>query len=404
MARTVVVQSFGTFVGKRYGRLLIRQGPGRGPGLAKARDRAEVVEPPLRADPWGLAPAVPPDVPAASADSAVAPESSAGNSPAALGASIAGEPTKPSAEEIPLLQVGEIVLPARGVTVSTELLAEAAERGISVSFLGRSGKPYALLSSPMLTATVSTRREQLRALDDERGAEVCRRVVAGKLRNQAGLLVYFAKSLGDADAARRKQMLAATRALRRARREARRVTGTSADFVRPILMGIEGAAGRSYWSGVAALLEDRCEFVGRRQQGDVGPVNALLNYGYGILYSRVWAATLHAGLDPFAGFLHTDRPGKPSLVLDLVEELRAPIVDRAVLAYIGLGRRTGFDGKHLDEETRRAIADAVIERLEARVRYRGYTLRLSSVIQHQARSLVSFLRREGDWRAFTMYW
>jgi len=57
-------------------------------------------------------------------------------------------------------------------------------------------------------------------------------------------------------------------------------------------------------------------------------VNSALNYGYGILYGQVWGAVMNAGFEPFAGFLHLDRPGKPSLVLDLIEEFRQPIVDR----------------------------------------------------------------------------
>jgi CRISPR-associated protein Cas1 len=313
-----------------------------------------------------------------------------------------GSRPKRSEEEVPLFQIGEIILPARGVSLSVELVAEAAQRGISVSFLGKSGKPYALLSSPMLTATVATRREQLRALDDERGATLCRQIVAGKLRNQAGLLVYFAKSVEDAE--RRKRMLAAAMTLRKSRREALAVKGKTADAVRGMLMGIEGAGGRAYWNGVAALCSGRVEFCGRRRQGDVGPLNAVLNYGYGILYSRVWGAALNAGLDPFAGFLHTDRPGKPSLVLDLVEELRAPIVDRAVLAYVGLGRRIGFEGNHLDAPTREAIAGVVLERLDASTRYRGKTLRVFSVIQFQVRSLAAFFRGDEKYRPFTMYW
>ena len=364
MSRTVVVDGFGVYVGKRSERLLVRT------PKPKAGDAA--------------------------AGEAKGPED----------APPAARPSKKThdEEELPFFQIGEIILPPRGCSVSVELLAEAALRGIAVSFLGPSGKPYALLSSPMLTATVSTRREQLRALDDDRGAEVCRRIVSGKLRNQAGLLVYFAKGVAEDEAERKKRLVAAALTLRRARTEATRVRGGTASAVRDTLMGIEGAAARSYWDAVAALCEGRARFEGRRREGDVGPVNALLNYGYGILYARVWGAALNAGLDPFAGFLHTDRPGKPSLVLDLVEELRAPIVDRAVLAYVGLGRRTRLDGKMLDEDTRRAIAAAVLERLEARVTYHGQSLRLSSVIQHQVRSIATFLRREGPWRPFTMYW
>ena len=367
MARTLVVHGFGTFVGKKSERLVLR-----GPSVAKTK-------------------------PGAANDGA---EPGDGGSDPSEAKRSAGK----IEQEIPLFQLGEIVLPPRGVSVSVELLADAAERGIVVSFLGRSGKPYALLSSPMLTATVATRREQLRALDDQRGVEICKKIVAGKLRNQAGLLAYFAKGVARSDGARRERVIESAAALRRARNPAMAVRGPAVDAVRDILMGIEGAAARSYWAGVSALTQGRIEFEGRRQQGDVGPLNALFNYGYGILYSRVWAATLHAGLDPFAGFLHTDRPGKPSLVLDLVEELRAPLVDRAVLAYVGLGRPVRFDGRDLDEATRRAIADVVIERLESPVRYQGRSLRLSSVLQHQTRSLATFLRKEGEWRSFTMYW
>ena len=384
MSRTVVVSGWGTFVGKRSERLVLR------PGVAKARGPRTTSH---------IAAAIAPR-PSPAAD---------GNAAWGLADAIAAaEPPlpgpRPVEPEIPLFQVGEIILPARGVTVSVELLAEAAERGIAVSFLSSSGKPYALLSSPMLTATVGTRREQLRALDDERGAQVCKRIVSGKLRNQAGLLVYFAKGIAASDASRRRRIIENAAAVRRARQQAVRIRAKTADAAREVLMGIEGAAARAYWAGVAAICEGRARFEGRKREGDIGPVNAVLNYGYGILYSRVWAAALNAGLDPFAGFLHTDRPGKPSLVLDLVEELRAPVVDRAVLAYIGLGRAVRFDGKRLDDDTRRAIADAVLERLDAPVRYQGRSLRLSSVIQHQARSLATFLRGEGDWRGFTMYW
>ena len=141
--------------------------------------------------------------------------------------------------------------------------------------------------------------------------------------------------------------------------------------------------------------------VGR---GAVDPVNALLNYGYGILASRTWAAILHAGLDPFAGMLHADRSGKPSLVLDLMEELRAPAVDRAVLSYVRLGRPIRFEGSQLDEESRKNIAEAVLERLAAPVTVQGRKVLLGSIVQRQARSLATHVRGEGSYKPFAMTW
>ena len=306
--------------------------------------------------------------------------------------------------EVPLFRVGEIVVPSRGVSLSGELIEAACERGIPITFVTSTGRPFAMLSSPMLTATVQTRRRQLAAFGESLGAEYCRLVVAGKLRNQAGFLTYGAKYLGVKDPQARARVKSCVTALRDARRSALRVSGDKPDALRGELMGIEGAAGRSYWNGISALLGDNVVFEGRRHRGAADPVNALLNYGYGILYARVWASLLNAGLDPFAGFLHVDRPGKPSLVLDAIEEFRAPVVDRAVIAYVNQGRPVRFEGRLMSDATRKAIAECVNERLSTRVVHRGRRIALQSVVQAQARSLATFLRREGPYRPFTMYW
>jgi len=260
-----------------------------------------------------------------------------------------------------------------------------------------------MITSPMLTATIVTRRAQLRAMDRREGARLCRAFVAGKLRNQASLLVYFAKA-EKGDPARREKVLSAALQVRKARKAALDVEGTCPDAVRDRLMGSEGIGAKAYWAGVKALLEGRCVFEGRKGRGAVDPVNALLNYGYGILASRAWAALLHAGLDPFAGMLHADRSGKPSLALDLMEELRAPAVDRAVLAHVRLGQGVRFEGAYLDDTTRRAIAAAVLERLDAPVTLGGRKLLLGSVVQRQARAIATHVRGEDDYKPFAMTW
>jgi CRISPR-associated protein Cas1 len=133
-------------------------------------------------------------------------------------------------------------------------------------------------------------------------------------------------------------------------------------------------------------------------------VNALFNYGYGILYSQVWGAVVSAGLEPFAGFLHVDRPGKPSLVLDLVEEFRQPVVDRTVISYINLGEVMNMEGGLLDAETRKSISQKILERLEARETYQGKKYQIRSAIQIQARNLAAFLRGEREYKTFSFKW
>lgn len=407
MFRTVVVDRFGTFLGKRGERLLMRSpaegrerdrvpdGPRPEVRVDEARvDEARVDE--ARPDHAGALPT--PEVDVAGEVGRADPRQRSRER-------VASSKRAWHEEEIPLFRVGEVVVPERGVTLSTDLVDELARRGIPLTFVTRGGRPFAMLTSPMLTATIATRRAQLRAMDGELGAQLAQAFVAGKLRNQASLLTYFAKA-ERADLARRDAVLAAAAEVREARKAAlaRDVEGVRPDVVREALMGAEGLGAKSYWQGVKALLAEHASFEGRRKRDAVDPTNALFNYGYGILSSRVWAALLHAGLDPFAGMLHADRSGKPSLVLDLMEEFRAPAVDRAVLAHLRLGKPTRFDGKLLDEPTRRAIADAVRERLEGPVVVSGERLRLASVVQRQARAIAAHVRGEERYRPFAMTW
>ena len=96
--------------------------------------------------------------------------------------------------QVPFMRLQEIVIASRGISLSSDLIEELCERGIRIAFLNSSGKPMALVTSPMLTATVETRRAQFSACQNDRGADLCRWIVAGKLHNQEKLLRYFAKS------------------------------------------------------------------------------------------------------------------------------------------------------------------------------------------------------------------
>ena len=111
-----------------------------------------------------------------------------------------------------------------------------------------------------------------------------------------------------------------------------------------------------------------------------------------------------AGLEPFAGFLHVDRPGKPSLVLDVVEEYRQPVVDRTVIALFTRGTTIGMEDGKLDYAARRAVAGKVLERLETGVTYEGKSLPMRAVIQAQAHHLATALRGERRYRPYRFRW
>ncbi|WP_447973988.1 CRISPR-associated endonuclease Cas1 [Nitrospira sp. Kam-Ns4a] len=306
--------------------------------------------------------------------------------------------------EFPLFRLSEVVVASRGVTLSSDVIEELCKRGIRLSFLTQGGKPYAMLSSPMLTATVMSRREQLAAIGDERGVEFGKLIVLGKLTNQERLLRYFGKYLKQADPERFTRVDRLGDQIADLRPAVQQVTGPRIDDVRDSLMGYEGTGGRLYWEWVKEIIGQRAEFLGREHRGATDAVNALLNYGYGILYAQVCGAVLNAGLEPFAGFLHVDRPGKPSLVLDLVEEFRQPVVDRTVIAHINLGEAVTLKAGMLDEETRSCYAAKILERLESTETVKGKKYQVKSIIQMQARNLCTFLRREGNYKPFAFKW
>ena len=261
-----------------------------------------------------------------------------------------------------------------------------------------------MLSSPMLTATVITRREQLAAFNDSRGVEIAKAIVRGKLGNQASLLKYFGKYLKESNPPVFDELCMLVKVIARGRADVKRIEEPNVDAAREALLSVEGLAGRTYWKGVRLLIPENLGFESREHRGAPDPVNSALNYGYGILYAQVWGAIMNAGLEPFAGFLHVDRPGKPSLVLDMVEEFRQPVVDRAVIAAIGRGSSIETGQGMLTDDARRTIASAVLERIESEVHFRGRRYRLKSVIQIQARNLASFLRRGESYRSFSFKW
>lgn len=136
----------------------------------------------------------------------------------------------------------------------------------------------------------------------------------------------------------------------------------------------------------------------------------MLSYGYGILYTEVEKACVLSGLNPYMGFLHTDLPGKPSLVLDLIEEFRQPIVDRAVISLISKKIVTENDlkpvegGFYLNRSGRHKTLEAVSERLAKVVNYRDFRHSFSSLILHQGRAVAKFLTGENNAYAPFVYW
>jgi CRISPR-associated protein Cas1 len=306
--------------------------------------------------------------------------------------------------EAPLVDLERVIFHSRAGAISLDAITSCAENGISVYFLDGDGEPLAQVHSPFLTATVATRRSQILAALDERGTFLVKRFLEAKLRNQANLLKYYARhrKRGGGDTV---PLLTLASSISKVVRELHATPNLPIDQIRDRLLPLEGRAGQLYWEGVRVIAQNRIGFAKREHRAATDPLNVALNYGYGILYSRVWGAVALAGLEPFAGFLHVDRPGKPSLVLDFVEEFRQPVVDRAVLGMVGRGEKMEVENGRLAADSRHRLAAAIVERLQSMESYRGQKAQLGAIIQRQARGVAAFLRGEArTYRAYVGRW
>jgi len=300
--------------------------------------------------------------------------------------------------QAPLLHLDAVLVTSRGVSISADALEACCAHGIPVYFIDSRGEPYASLYSAGLVGTTLTRREQLIAYHDDRGVRAALAIVEGKIENQAATLKYLAKS-------RKENQPELYAELNHCAAEVRDVLAEltplkeypCVDALRNKLMAQEAVAAKRYWEAARLVIPAEYGWVDRTGRGAVDPVNSLLNYGYGILYGQVERAIVLAGLDPYAGFIHADRPGKPSLVLDFIEEFRQVAVDRVVFGLVNRHYMVKQDEHgRLDAEVRRNFAEKILERLESQVPYEGKRHALRAVIQSQARHLATFLRGERE--------
>ncbi len=300
-------------------------------------------------------------------------------------------------QEVPLVMLEQVIIASNGVAVTSDVVRVCSENGIPIHFVSGSGRSYGTLYSSGLTGTIQTRRAQLEAYNDERGVILARAFVRGKLENQINLLRAMVKNRRETDPACFEEVQLIVAEVRDALLAAEALSGKTCDDIRLQLLAAEGRGAERYWAGVRRLLLADLSWPGRQTQGATDPLNAALNYGYGILYSQVERALLLAGLDAYGGFIHTDRPGKPSLELDLIEEFRQTIVDRTILGLVNRKFDVSLDeNKRLDEATRKRLAEHIKNRMDSTDRYEGKRQRIAVILQSQARHIATFVRRERE--------
>jgi CRISPR-associated protein Cas1 len=233
--------------------------------------------------------------------------------------------------QLPTHAVGAIVCFGFGIVLTPPLMEHCAENGVTISYLSEYGKFLGRVEGP-IKGNVLLRRQQYRLADNAAASlEIAQTIVAAKVQNSRSSLTRFLRNYSEHPAT---DVVSTTASwLANQLESIRRCSQMDA------LRGLEGDAANNYFGVFDHLILQQKEdfrFSGRNRRPPLDNVNALLSFAYTLLANDLRSALECVGLDPYVGFLHCDRPGRPSLALDLMEEFRAPLVDRLILNLINM--------------------------------------------------------------------
>jgi CRISPR-associated protein Cas1 len=301
----------------------------------------------------------------------------------------------------PVLQLEGLVCFGQ-VSVSPPAFELCSENGIGVAFLSDQDRFIARVNGPV-SGNVLLRKSQYRKSDNvEESAGIARMVLVGKIANCRSVLMRAAREREDDEG--KVILVSAAKSLSRILRSIANVPDLDG------LRGKEGEASAIYFAVFDHLIlcnKDDFFFRGRSRRPPLDNVNALLSFIYTLLAHDMTSALESVGLDPAVGFLHRDRPGRPSLALDLMEELRPALADRLVLSLINRQQvqpkgfeRTENGGVLMTPETRKTVLVSWQERKQEEIThpFTNEKIKIGLLPYVQARLLARHLR--GDLEAY----
>lgn len=292
----------------------------------------------------------------------------------------------------------ETILITTSATLSTDAVALALERNVDIVFLDKFGDPMGRVWHSKLSSTTRIRRWQLKAEETPEGFALALGFMVQKAEQQ----IEFVKDLKKNRQDRSDEFAEVIESMKALLSELQALKGTGKDL-RERVMGIEGIISRKYFGILSSSLPKKWQFVGRSRDPAKDWFNAMLNYGYGVLYSHVERGCIIAGLDPYIGILHTDNYNKKSFIFDFIEMFRV-YIDRTVMNLIikRQVKESYFDlipgGVYLNKKGKVVLLTALNEMFEQKVKVGRRTVTLRSAIPLECHHVANQLLEETRFR------
>lgn len=296
----------------------------------------------------------------------------------------------------PASALRHITVMSDGVTLSSNLIRFCMEKGVPIDFFDRHCNHIASVLSPVFMQSSLWEAQRILAISER--IKLAERIIVGKIKNQMNLCKYFNKYHKTVGVEAPFDVLfsSLSEVLEKIKKT---------NFLDPkSLMGYEAVAAEAYWEYIRQLMaDDGVGFYSRVKKGASDLVNSMLNYGYSLLYPRIWQAILKKKLNPYVGLVHYSE-GNPNLVFDVIELFRSQAVDRVVISMIQKKEPLIMKNGLLDEETRNILTRHIMERLSRYEKYRGEERRLSEIIELQIGELASAIVSGTTYRPYIAKW
>ncbi|MDR0981882.1 MAG: CRISPR-associated endonuclease Cas1 [Culturomica sp.] len=223
---------------------------------------------------------------------------------------------KDGKQRVPPSDVRSIQI-SRGAQISSDAVLLAIEHEIEVLFTDKSGKPAGRIWSNRYGSISTIRKGQLEFSRSSKAVKWIKEVIASKIENQQAMLYTFASQDGTVEAVNK-----AVLRLENYHKKVKALQGEVVQDIAAQLRGWEGIVSKIYFEQMNEFLPENYRFAERTQHPAMDVMNALLNYGYGILYGKIEGALIRSGIDPYIGVLHRDEYNRPVLVYDVIERYR----------------------------------------------------------------------------------
>jgi len=285
-----------------------------------------------------------------------------------------------------------LVILSGELSITSGALRLLASHDVGVVVMDGYGRPFGHFL-PLQKGMIIENVERQKDMPQKKALRAAQEICRSSCKNRAALLQAVGRSMSI-------DVGAEIDGIRREIKNINRAAGQKE------LFGFEGTAARIYFSGFRRAIPQEFGFTGRNHHPPRDAINALLSYGYGILYSKIRRAVVTAGLSPYYGVLHSSYKKQEALVYDLIEEFRQPVVDRVVLTAVHQGRIRPDqfvctpEGCVIDPRAKKTYASAIMKRLHTEYSYMDGKERFSRILDRQAQYYAGFVNGEHEYRAF----